>query len=104
MDEYADVANIPETIKRLQVDAAREAAENKVSAKVNLFGDGKVLSTKGSGAKQQIPLHRIATADQVKEVSETYGIAPTNSKELDAILREQGFFGVMQGSDKVRKL
>lgn len=104
MDEYADVANIPETIKRLQVDAAREAANNKVSAKVNLFGDGKVLSTKGSGAKQQIPLHRIATADQVKEVSETYGIAPTNSKELDAILREQGFFGVMQGSDKVRKL
>ena len=104
MEEYADVANIPETIKRLQVDAAREAAENKVSAKVNLFGDGKVLSTKGSGAKQQIPLHRIATADQVKEVSETYGIAPTNSKELDAILREQGFFGVMQGSDKVRKL
>lgn len=104
MEEYADVANIPETIKRLQVDAAREAANNKVSAKVNLFGDGKVLSTKGSGAKQQIPLHRIATADQVKEVSETYGIAPTNSKELDAILREQGFFGVMQGSDKVRKL
>lgn len=104
MEEYADVANIPETIKRLQVDAAREAAENKVSAKVNLFGDGKVLSTKGSGAKQQIPLHRIATADQVKEVSETYGIAPTNSKELDAILKEQGFFGVMQGSEKVRKL
>lgn len=104
MEEYADVANIPETIKRLQVDAAREAANNKVSAKVNLFGDGKVLSTKGSGAKQQIPLHRIATADQVKEVSETYGIAQTNSKELDAILKEQGFFGVMQGSDKVRKL
>lgn len=104
MEEYADIANIPETIKRLQVDAAREAAENKVSAKVNLFGDGKVLSTKGSGAKQQIPLHRIATADQVKEVSETYGIAPTNSRELDAILKEQGFFGVMQGSEKVRKL
>lgn len=104
MEEYADVANIPETIKRLQVDAAREAAENKVSAKVNLFGDGKVLSTKGSGAKQQIPLHRIATADQVKEVAETYGIAPTNSKELDALLKEQGFFGVMQGSAKVRKL
>lgn len=104
MDEYADVANIPETIKRLQVDAARDAANNKVSAKVNLFGDGKVLSTKGSGTKQQIPLHRIATADQVKEVAETYGIAPTNSKELDALLKEQGFFGVMQGSDKVRKL
>ena len=104
MEEYADVANIPETVRRLQVDAAREAAENKVSAKVNLFGDGKVLSTKGSGTKQQIPLHRIATADQVKEVAETYGIAPTNSKELDALLKDQGFFGVMQGSDKVRKL
>lgn len=104
MEEYADIANIPETVRKLQIDAAREAAENKVSAKVNLFGDGKVLSTKGSGAKQQIPLHRIATADQVKEVAEVYGIAPTSTKELDAVLKDQGFFGVMQGSDKVRKL
>lgn len=104
MEDYADVANIPDMIKRLQIDAAREAAEGKTSANVNLYGDGKVLSTKGSGAKQQIPLHRIATADQVKEISETYGIAPTNAKELDVILKDQGFKGVMQGSDKVRKL
>jgi hypothetical protein len=104
MDDYADVANIPDMIKRLQIDAAREAAEGKTSANVNLFGDGKVLSTKGSGAKQQIPLHRIATADQVKEISETYGIAPSNTRELEAILKDQGFKGVMQGSDKVRKL
>lgn len=104
MEDYADVANIPETIKRLQIDAAREAAEGKTSANVNLYGDGKVLSTKGSGAKQQIPLHRIATADQVKEISETYGIAPSNTKELETILKNQGFKGVMQGSDKVRKL
>lgn len=104
MEDYADVANIPDMIKRLQIDAAREAAEGKTSANVNLFGEGKVLSTKGSGAKQQIPLHRIATADQVKEISETYGIAPSNTKELEAILKDQGFKGVMQGSDKVRKL
>lgn len=104
MEDYADVANIPEMIKRLQIDAAREAAEGKTSANVNLYGDGKVLSTKGSGAKQQIPLHRIATADQVKEISETYGIAPSDTRELEAILKDQGFKGVMQGSDKVRKL
>lgn len=104
MEDYADVANIPDMIKRLQIDAAREAAEGRTSANVNLYGDGKVLSTKGSGAKQQIPLHRIATADQVKEISETYGIAPSNTRELEAILKDQGFKGVMQGSDKVRKL
>jgi hypothetical protein len=104
MEEYADVANIPDMIKRAQVEAAREAAEGKASASVNLYGEGKVLSTKGSGAKQQIPLHRIATANQVKEISETYGIAPSNTKELDAMLKSQGFKGVMQGSDKVRKL
>lgn len=104
MEDYADVANIPDMIKRLQIDAAREAAEGKTSANVNLYGEGKVLSTKGSGAKQQIPLHRIATADQVKEISETYGIAPSNTRELEAILKDQGFKGVMQGSDKVRKL
>lgn len=104
MEDYADVANIPDMIKRLQIDAAREAAEGRTSANVNLYGDGKVLSTRGSGAKQQIPLHRIATADQVKEISETYGIAPSNTKELEAILKDQGFKGVMQGSDKVRKL
>lgn len=104
MDDYADIANIPDMIKRLQIDAARDAAEGRTSANVNLYGDGKVLSTKGSGAKQQIPLHRIATADQVKEISETYGIAPSNTRELEAILKDQGFKGVMQGSDKVRKL
>lgn len=104
MEEYADVANIPDMIKKAQVEAAREAAEGKTSANVNLYGDGKVLSTKGSGAKQQIPLHRIATADQVKELSETYGIAPSNTKELEALLKNQGFKGVMYGSDKVRKL
>ena len=104
MEDYADVANIPDMIKRLQIDAARDAAEGRTSANVNLYGDGKVLSTKGSGAKQQIPLHRIATADQVKEISETYGIAPSNTRELEAILKDQGFKGVMQGSDKVRKL
>ena len=104
MEDYADIANIPDMIKRLQIDAARDAAEGRTSANVNLYGDGKVLSTKGSGAKQQIPLHRIATADQVKEISETYGIAPSNTKELEAILKDKGFKGVMQGSDKVRKL
>lgn len=104
MEDYADVANIPDMIKRLQIDAARDAANGRTSANVNLYGDGKVLSTKGSGAKQQIPLHRIATADQVKEISETYGIAPSNTRELEAILKDQGFKGVMQGSDKVRKL
>lgn len=104
MEDYADVANIPDMIKRLQIDAARDAANGRTSANVNLYGDGKVLSTKGSGVKQQIPLHRIATADQVKEISETYGIAPSNTKELEAILKDQGFKGVMQGSDKVRKL
>lgn len=104
MEDYADVANIPDMIKRLQIDAAREAAEGKTSANVNLYGEGKVLSTKGSGTKQQIPLHRIATADQVKEIAETYGIAPSNTKEIETILKNQGFKGVMQGSDKVRKL
>lgn len=83
---------------------ARAAGKDIGGAKVNLFGSGKVLSTKGSGAAQQIPLHRIATTEQLRDIAEVEGIAMSNSKALEKALKDRGYLAVMQGSDKVRKL
>lgn len=93
-------------ITDLQRAAARAQAAGKDigGAKVNLFGSGKVLSTKGSGAAQQIPLHRIATTEQLRDIAEAEGIAMSNSKALEKALKDRGYLAVMQGSDKVRKL
>lgn len=84
--------------------AARAAGRDPGAAKVNLYGTGKILSTKGSGAAQQIPLHRIATAEQLRDIAEAEGIAISNTKALDIALKDRGFTAVMQGSDKARKL
>jgi hypothetical protein len=74
------------------------------ATRVKLYGDGKVLSVKGTGTEEAIPLHRIATIEQLKDVADAEGIAIANTKVLDAALKARGFKAVMQGSNKVRKL
>lgn len=107
MEETAGKVDISPSILRLQQDTARAVAAGKdVSMpKVKLYGDGSVLSAKaGSGAEQQIPLHRIASFDQALEIATTEGIRPTDTKLLDAVLANYGFKAVQQGADKVRVL
>lgn len=97
---------LSEQVTQLQraTAAARAAGRDPGAAKVNLYGSGKILSTKGSGEAQQIPLHRIATAEQLRDIAEAEGIAISNTKALDRALKDRGFTAVMQGSDKARKL
>lgn len=107
MTETAGKVDISPSILKLQQDTARAMAAGKdVSMpKVKLYGDGSVLSAKaGSGAEQQIPLHRIASFDQALEIATTEGIRPTDTKLLDAVLANYGFKAVQQGADKVRVL
>lgn len=107
MEETAGKVNIAPNIIKLQQEAARAAAAGKDAAmpRVKLYGDGSVLSAKaGSGAEQQIPLHRIASFDQALEIATTEGIRPTDTKLLDAVLSNYGFKAVQQGADKVRVL
>lgn len=98
--------DLSEQVIRLQraFAAAIAAGRDHGAARVSLYGSGKVLSTKGSGAAQQIPLHRIATTEQLRDIADAEGIAMSNSKALEKALKDRGYLAVMQGSDKVRKL
>lgn len=93
-------------VKQLQQATARAMAASKDqgAAKVKLYGNGNVLSVKGTGTEHQIPLHRIATTEQVRAVAEAEGIAMSDTKALDRALKQRGFSAVMQGSEKARKL
>ena len=97
---------LSEQVRQLQAATARAQAEGRDlgAARVKLFGDGKLLSTKGSGKSVQVPLHRIATEDQIREIAEAEGIALSNTKLLDVALKNRGFVAAMQGSEKARKL
>lgn len=97
---------VSEQVKQLQQATARAQAAGKDAgaARVNLYGTGNVLSAKGTGAPHQIPLHRIATTEQVRSVADAEGIALSDTKALDKALKSRGFAAVMQGSEKARKL
>lgn len=97
---------LSDSLKQVQQQFAKDRAAGKDvgATRVKLYGDGKVLSVKGTGAEEAIPLHRIATIEQLKDVADAEGIATANTKVLDAALKARGFKAVMQGSNKVRKL
>ena len=97
---------VSEQITQLQRAFANAIADSRdaIAARVKLYGDGKVLSAKGTGTEHQIPLHRIATAEQARAVAEAEGIALSDTKALEKALKDRGFSAVMQGSEKARKL
>lgn len=97
---------LSDSLKQVQQQFAKDRAAGKDvgATRVKLYGDGKVLSVKGTGTEEAIPLHRIATIEQLKDVADAEGIAVANTKVLDAALKARGFKAVMQGSNKVRKL
>lgn len=105
-DIIDEMPEVTADVQKLQQEYAKAKAAGKDvgAARVKLYGDGKVLDARASqgAAADTVPLHRIATLDQVKEVAEAEGL--TNGKLLDAALKKRGFVAVMQGSNKVRKL
>ncbi len=104
MDSVDGDVNIAKEVQKLQQQYARVAAEGKdtTSLRANLYGDGKVLSTKGSGEAKQIPIHRIAKYEDMKTVADTYGVDINDTKTLYDYLTAEGYVAVQQGTDKVR--
>jgi len=51
-----------------------------------------------------VPIHRIASADMIKQVSEATGINLADKKALDMALKERGYMAAQLGADKVRLL
>lgn len=105
-DIIDEMPEVTADVQKLQQEYAKAKAAGKDvgAARVKLYGEGKVLDARASqgAAADTVPLHRIATLDQVKEIAEAEGL--TNGKLLDAALKKRGYVAVMQGSTKVRKL
>ena len=96
--------NIAADVEELVKQAAQQQADGGGMPRVRLYGDGKVLTGKGAGKEQSVPIHRIATTEQVKEVAEATGINLADKKALDMALRERGYSAAQLGADKVRLL
>lgn len=105
-DIIDEMPEVTADVQKLQQEYAKAKAAGKDvgAARVKLYGEGKVLDVRASqgAAADTVPLHRIATLDQVKEIAEAEGL--TDGKLLDAALKKRGYVAVMQGSTKVRKL
>lgn len=98
---YPDV-NLTKQLKELQQQAARDRAQDKdpEAPNVKVYSGGKL---KGTGSSTSIPMHRILTAEQAKDIADAEALT-LDSKSLDQILINYGYKAIMQGSDRVRIL
>ena len=101
-EELFDDANLSKQVLELQqLAASNRMKEVEVGTpKIKIYKGGKLI---GTGTSKDIPMHRIATLKQAKEIAETEAITLDN-KALDSILRQYGYEAVLQGSDRVRIL
>lgn len=96
--------NLDVELEELIKQAAQQRADGTGMPRVKLYGDGKVLTGKGSGTAQSIPVHHIAKTEEVKAISEATGINMADKKALDQALRDRGYSAAQLGADKVRLL
>lgn len=94
----------PEILEGIE-QLARNATMNKTPglAKLVMFGDGKTLSAKGTGAKQTVPMHRVASIQQARTIAEASGINIAEKKVLDMKLKDLGYMAIQTGAESVRK-
>lgn len=104
MDNVSGDVNLTKQAMMIQQQAARDAADGKVTPKVLFYGDGNVLSVKGSGTKVAIPQHRIATYEIQKQMADKYAIDYNDKKKLAIYLKQEGYAAMQQGSDSVRRI
>jgi hypothetical protein len=89
-------------LKELQQEAAKAKAlgRDQEVASIKVYSGGKL---KGTGTSTSIPMHRVATLAQVKDIMDSEGFT-VHSKALDTVLKKYGYKAIMQGSDRVRIL
>ena len=105
MKEAGHKVDILPSVQRMVERAAQQKSEGIVGApRIKLYGDGKVLSARGSGKETSIPVHRIAGIRDINDIAEAYGVNPADQKAIEDILRRQGYSAMQIGSDTVRRL
>ena len=100
----AGEVDVDAALQNLVQEAAKKQAETgwPGAPRVRMYGSGKVLSGKGTGPEQLIPLHRVASTDVIAQVAEATGINRADKKALDLALRDRGYMAVQLGADKIR--
>lgn len=106
MDGVENDVVLSQQVVEMQQAAVRQAASatDATAPRVDLYGDGKILSFKGSGTAQKVPVHRIATHGDRKTVADTYGIDINDNTKLDKYLANEGYMAVQLGTGKVRRI
>lgn len=104
MDMSADAVDISPSINQLQQEIAAKVAKERddEAVLIKLYGEGAVKKFKGIGASSSIPMHRVATQDLARQVADQEGFLYSNTKELEYSLKQRGYLGIMQGTDRVR--
>ena len=102
METYPTNKELLTDIATLQQQAAKAAAKGKdlTAPKVHIDAGGKLVKT---GGVKTIPMHRIATEQQVKDIADQNAITVTNNT-LDSILKKYGYVAKMQGTDRIKEL
>ena len=106
VEEAGGFINIDKQLEDLVSEAVkRKAATGSVGMpRAKFYGDGKVLSTKGSGKQQSIPVHRIATVEEVQQIAEVAGINRSDKKAIAQALKYRGYSAMQIGAESIRLL
>jgi len=106
MAELDGKIDISAEAKELVTKAAQEQAQKGEIGmpKLLFYGNGKTLSTKGTGEPVKIAAHRIASIEQAMKIAEANGIGRSDTALIDAALVDAGYKAVQYGADKIRVL
>lgn len=106
MKELDGAIDIQKDLKEFMSAAAQEQAEKGFigAPKVLLYGQGKILGSKGPGVPTKVALHRIASIEEAMKVAEAEGISRADTVALDARLLDMGYKAIQYGADKARLL
>ncbi|UOF80206.1 hypothetical protein [Caudoviricetes sp.] len=106
MAELDGKIDISTEARELVTKAAQEQAQKGEIGmpKLLFYGNGKTLSTKGTGEPVKIAAHRIASIEQAMKIAEANGIGRSDTALIDAALVDAGYKAVQYGADKIRVL
>ena len=104
MDELGSATTMAGEILEVQKQAALEAANDTSGLVVKLYGEGSLLSPKGSGAVTRVHLSRIATHDIIQQVMTDEAIHKGDSAALTRALKQRGYTAMASGTEKVKVL
>ena len=102
VSEVAEDPNLVKGLKELQQEAARTQAigSRSITETIPIYEGGKLT---GNKVVSEIPPHRIATQQQVKDIADSQALT-LDDTTLNSVLRDHNFLAVLKGTDRVKLL